>query len=113
MIICIYIGCEAKKLWFLIRHGTRNPTTKKIETMINDLPKIQEAVLNNCRVRQCHLTEEQRKSFADWKLTITNNEAALLVTEGENELIGLAERYQSRFPELMPEEYSNDTYKVF
>jgi len=35
-----------------------------------------------------------------------------LAVEGENEMIDLGERYQARFPYLMPETFNNQTYKV-
>lgn len=35
-----------------------------------------------------------------------------LTHEGEDELMELAERFQKRFPELLPETYSNSSFKV-
>lgn len=48
-----------------------------------------------------------------WKLKFTKDDMMNLAKEGENEMIDLGERYQSRFPTIMPETYHKKSYKVF
>lgn len=111
-IIYLYVGCEAKKLWLLMRHGTRYPSERNFQALNSKIPMIKEAILNKCKAGQCLLTEEQLKYFVDWKFNVEINQAVLLAPEGKNELIQLAKRFQSRFPTLLPKQYTNDTYKV-
>ncbi|XP_034951707.1 multiple inositol polyphosphate phosphatase 1-like [Chelonus insularis] len=103
--------CEAQKIWFLIRHGTRFPSKKIIEEINNKLPALKQKILDNCKFKECFLNEKQLKNLIDWNLNIQEDQAMILANEGKNELIGLAERYQSRFPKLLPEKYKNSTYK--
>jgi multiple inositol-polyphosphate phosphatase/2,3-bisphosphoglycerate 3-phosphatase len=35
-----------------------------------------------------------------------------LAHEGEDEMVELAERFQNRFPQILPEVYTNSTFKV-
>lgn len=43
----ICLGCEATKIWSLVRHGTRNPNLKLIDRMKTRLPEIRDAILEN------------------------------------------------------------------
>lgn len=47
-----------------------------------------------------------------WTPQIDESEHKILAHEGENEMLELGERYQNRFPEVLPEIYSNSSYKV-
>ncbi|KAK0160827.1 hypothetical protein PV328_008194 [Microctonus aethiopoides] len=102
--------CEAKKIWLVIRHGTRYPG-KKIASMMNELLNIQANILDNCQRYGCPLNDIQRRRLAKWKLTFSKHDKMHLHSVGQDELIALGERFQSRFPQLMPEKYSNDSYK--
>ncbi|KAK0174779.1 hypothetical protein PV327_010509 [Microctonus hyperodae] len=103
-------NCEAKKIWLVIRHGTRYPG-KKIMSMTNHLLDLQENILYNCQRYGCPLNYIQQKRFAEWKLTFFEHDKMRLHSVGQDELIALGERFQSRFPQLMPEIYSNHSYK--
>ncbi|CAK9812393.1 Multiple inositol polyphosphate phosphatase 1 [Anthophora quadrimaculata] len=106
-----YSGCEPKKIWLVIRHGTRYPGKKYISSMIERLPQLQKIILDNYERNKTDLTEEDAASFKDWKISFNEDDIMKLAEEGENELIDLGERYQSRFPTLMPEVYDNQTYR--
>lgn len=80
---------------------------------MNQLLNIQANILDNCQRYGCPLNDIQRKRLAKWKLTFSKHDKMHLHSVGQDELIALGERFQSRFPQLMPEKYSNDSYKVY
>lgn len=46
--ICLYVlGCEPKKIWMMIRHGTRNPSDNHIVLMKTRLPQIRRLILKS------------------------------------------------------------------
>ncbi|XP_063973930.1 multiple inositol polyphosphate phosphatase 1 [Diachasmimorpha longicaudata] len=102
--------CKAKKIWLMIRHGTRNPGNSVIKSL-GELVRIKEGVIKQCDSGNCGLTKKQLKRLRDWKTDLKDGDEMRLTEEGENEMIGLGERFQERFPELMPEKYDNKTFK--
>lgn len=80
--------------------------------MIDELPRIQRIILKNYANNATNLPADVAALFEQWNLQITQHDMMKLAPEGENEMIDLGERYQARFPSLMPEAYSNETYKV-
>ena len=80
--------------------------------MIETLPKLQKIILDNYKESKTECTEEDIDLFKEWKITFTEDDVMKLAEEGEDEMIDIGERYQSRFPTLMPEIYDNQTYKV-
>ncbi|XP_057320410.1 multiple inositol polyphosphate phosphatase 1-like [Microplitis mediator] len=103
-------GCEAKKMWLLIRHGTRYPS-KEVLNKMEQLVELRDKILVNCNASNCNLTDKQLTNLANWQFSIDKNKEMALAEEGGVEMRGLAERYQSRFPGLMPDKYDNRTYK--
>lgn len=69
--------------------------------------------MNNISVTGDGLFKSQLEDFKNWKYELTTSDAKKLTTEGKREMIDLAERMQSRFPTLLPSEYSNSTYNVW
>ncbi|XP_014478398.1 PREDICTED: multiple inositol polyphosphate phosphatase 1-like isoform X2 [Dinoponera quadriceps] len=108
-----YSGCVEKKIWLLLRHGTRYPGKKYIPRMLEELPKLQHIILENYENGKTRLSANDAILFKEWRPKLTLNDMMKLTTEGENEMISLGERYQARFPSLMPEIYSNQTYKFY
>ncbi|XP_026670579.1 multiple inositol polyphosphate phosphatase 1 isoform X2 [Ceratina calcarata] len=106
-----YPGCEPKKIWLILRHGARYPGKKHISNLIKRLPQIQKLILKNYASNKTKLSKEIIDSFIQWEITFTEDDVMKLVEEGENEMIDISERYQSRFPSLMPEIYDNQTYR--
>lgn len=81
--------------------------------MINELPQLQHIILKNYETNTTSLSADDAALFKKWKLSLTQRDMMKLATEGENEMIDLGERYQARFPSLMPETYNNQSYKVY
>ncbi|XP_043496791.1 multiple inositol polyphosphate phosphatase 1-like [Polistes fuscatus] len=106
-----YPGCVPKKIWLILRHGTRYPGKKHVSHMTKDLLKLKEIILNNYKMNETNLSHDIIINLANWKMRFTENDTMNLAEEGENEMIDLGERYQSRFPTIMPETYDNKTYK--
>lgn len=106
-----YPGCISRKIWLILRHGTRYPGKKYIPSMIEKLPKLQKIILDNYKENESEFTDEDIDLFKGWKITFNEDDIMKLAEEGENEMIDIGERYQSRFPTLMPEIYDNQTYR--
>ncbi|XP_018045713.1 PREDICTED: multiple inositol polyphosphate phosphatase 1-like [Atta colombica] len=106
-----YPDCVEKKIWLIFRHGTRYPGKKYIPRMIEDLPELQHVILKNYKNGATNLSADEAALFKKWKLSFTQGNMMKLAVEGENEMIDLGERYQARFPSLMPETFNNQTYK--
>lgn len=106
------LGCTPKKIWLVIRHGTRYPGKEYVRSMIKKLPELQQIILDSYAKNETQLIDDVATLLSEWKVTFTEDDIKNLTEEGENEMIDLAERYQSRFPSLMPEVYDNQTYKV-
>lgn len=58
------------------------------------------------------LCDDSVMKLKKWASQIDDSEHKILAHEGENEMLELAERYQNRFPEVLSEKYSNNSYKV-
>lgn len=50
--------------------------------------------------------------FKKWKFTMAIDDDKKLAHEGEEEMLLMAERMQSRFPDLFDSAYSNTSYRV-
>jgi hypothetical protein len=46
-VLSLLSGCEARALWQLVRHGTRNPGDDDIELMRSRGPELRDAVVEN------------------------------------------------------------------
>lgn len=58
------------------------------------------------------MTNKDLELFRNWKITVAPENDRKLTPEGEQEMLLLAERMQTRFPELFENAYSNATYTV-
>ncbi|XP_041977537.1 multiple inositol polyphosphate phosphatase 1-like [Aricia agestis] len=106
----IYPGCEAKKVWMLLRHGTRQPSTKDINNINIKLKDLKLEILSQ-NIEKVILSKEQLKIFENWDINLSPEEQKFLTYEGQDEMILTAERMQKRFPKIITEEYSNKTYQ--
>ncbi|KAK9888116.1 hypothetical protein WA026_000389 [Henosepilachna vigintioctopunctata] len=106
-----YPGCTASKLWMIVRHGTRNPSRSFIESMKHRLPTIRDFILKNNPISSDVLHNSDLSSFQKWESKLSKKDAKKLTVEGENEMINIAERMQSRFPTLLRNVYSNTSFK--
>ncbi|XP_075220701.1 multiple inositol polyphosphate phosphatase 1-like [Lycorma delicatula] len=103
-------GCIPVKIWLLIRHGSRTPSKSNINFMRTVLPAIRHHILYNHMIGKGELSEETINMFKDWSMVIPKK-PKLLTEYGKKEMFDLAERYQKRFPELLPDIYSTIHYQ--
>ncbi|XP_016976716.1 multiple inositol polyphosphate phosphatase 1 [Drosophila rhopaloa] len=104
-----YAGCHPTRIWSIIRHGTRNPSESVILKAQNRLSEIKKLILDQPKPPICSAELKKLRHWSWNHLNATEDEK-LLVAEGEDELIELAERMQHRFPDLLPELYSPEWY---
>lgn len=104
-------GCEPRKVWMVIRHGSRYPSSETLLKM-RKLNQIRDDILDNHGRKRGRLCSDCLSKLTEWSLKVDPKESKILVHEGEDEMIELAERFQKRFPQLFPDDYHNNTYKV-
>ncbi|XP_041447911.1 multiple inositol polyphosphate phosphatase 1-like [Drosophila obscura] len=102
-------GCHPTRIWSVIRHGTRNPSKKVILRAQQRLVELQQRLLSQPHPNLCPAEMEQLRNWSWGHLNAVEDEK-LLVAEGEDELIELAERMQLRFPALLPDMYDPAWY---
>ncbi|XP_030381090.1 multiple inositol polyphosphate phosphatase 1-like [Scaptodrosophila lebanonensis] len=103
-----YAGCHPTRIWSTIRHGTRNPSKEVILQAKERLTALKDQLLQQTQPNLC-VDELEQLSRWSWQ-DIDGNDEKLLVAEGEDELIELAERMQLRFPTLLPDLYDPQWY---
>lgn len=96
----------------IIRHGTRNPGAKMIRKMRERLPELKEEILENHKNDIGNICKGDLKYLYGWLPHVEEIHEKHLTYEGEDEMVELAERFQKRFPNILPETYSNSSYKV-
>lgn len=97
----------------MIRHGTRFPNKKDIKKMKKTLAEVQEKIIKNFEKSKSEFSPEVINRLSGWEFKVEKKQAVELTEEGENELIDLAERMQSRFPGLFVENYKRELFKVW
>ncbi|XP_075969758.1 multiple inositol polyphosphate phosphatase 1-like isoform X2 [Anticarsia gemmatalis] len=104
-----YPDCKDSKIWMIIRHGTRLPNSKDI-TAAQSLIDLRDEILLQHTSGKGQLTKEQLKRLEDWTSDIDVDHGKYLTTEGQFEMIDLADRMQNRFPHAIKQKYSNKTF---
>lgn len=107
-----FLGCVAKQLWLMSRHGTRNTGTKDMIKMKEKLPLIFKDIKLNHKEGRGSLCEDDINNLEDWEFIANVTEDKFLVREGFLELKGLGRRFQKRFPTLLSKPYVNESYEV-
>ncbi|XP_037050361.1 multiple inositol polyphosphate phosphatase 1 [Bradysia coprophila] len=103
-----YQGCQPRRIWSVIRHGTRNPKRKVIYAINVHLANVRNHIIDQRNPKLCpHDLERLR----NWRSQVNVDEEKHLTYEGSDELLQLAERIQNRFPSLLPEQYDQQLYK--
>lgn len=105
-----YPGCQPKKIFGLIRHGTRTPGARASTEIENVLSEMKLVILernNNFFRGICDGAYDHMKN---WTLTMDTNGEKYLTYEGRNEMVLLAKRLQKRFPSLLPSTFQNETF---
>ncbi|XP_075221008.1 multiple inositol polyphosphate phosphatase 1-like isoform X2 [Lycorma delicatula] len=106
-----YSGCVPKKIWAIIRHGTREPTTEVAHVMNERLHFLKQVIVSKIDSGEATLCPEVKESFEKWVLNVHGPQ--YLTTEGANEMLLLGKRTRLRFPDLLSDKYSNTTYKFY
>nr|CAI5859808.1 unnamed protein product [Callosobruchus analis] len=106
-----YDGCEPKKAWMVVRHGTRNPKATTIVGMKERLPLIKQKILESSNFPNEYVKNRDLDLFKKWKPSVDPRDEKKLTHEGEEEMLLLAERMQTRFPDVFDNVYSNTTYR--
>ncbi|CAG7786592.1 unnamed protein product [Allacma fusca] len=101
-------GCSARQIWILNRHGTRNPGDEDIIAMQTILPKLRDLIVKQSS--EGKLCEAELERIKSWETTLNVSEANYLVKQGYLELAEISHRFQNRFPELFPKEFSNASF---
>lgn len=92
-----------------MRHGTRYPKKSVIHAINNHLTSIRNEIFEKRKPNLCPKDFERLRS---WNSQLNVDEEKHLTLEGNDELLQLAERIQNRFPLLLPEQFSENFYKV-
>jgi multiple inositol-polyphosphate phosphatase/2,3-bisphosphoglycerate 3-phosphatase len=58
------------------------------------------------------LCNEEIAALQAWSPHVEEADQKRLAHEGEDEMVELAERFQNRFPQILPDVYTNSTFKV-
>lgn len=109
--------CSPKKIWLLNRHGTRLPEIDDIVKM-SEIPNDLEDIISNYnkgkQPKEGALCDEDFELLKNWKWdpNITVEFDEYLTDQGWNDLKGIAQAYQTVFPQLFPSYYSNAKYYV-
>lgn len=89
-----YPNFEPKKVWAVLRHGTRLPS-KKVISRYNGLINIRDELLEKSKL----LSDKQRAAFERWKpMDIKLDHQKFLTKQGEQEHLLLGSRFRERFP---------------
>lgn len=103
-------GCTPIHLNLVARHGTRNPTKKRMRQLENLASHIQELVRDAEEKNLAHnIPAWLRGWMSPWKGKAKGGE---LISEGEDELYDLGIRTRERFPELFSQDYHPDIYRL-
>ncbi|CAH1401394.1 unnamed protein product [Nezara viridula] len=105
-----YPGCYPVKIFGIIRHGTRTPGNKvinKVKQIISTV-KLSIDTKDTISFLKGLLWKSQAKK--EWSSLLSSDSEKFLTTEGENEMMLLAQRFQNRFPSLLPTMFSNNSY---
>ncbi|XP_014272673.1 multiple inositol polyphosphate phosphatase 1 [Halyomorpha halys] len=105
-----YPGCYPVKIFGIIRHGTRTPGNK----VINKVKQIISTVKLSSHTKDAFAFLEgilwKSQAKKKWSSLLNTGPEKILTTEGENEMMLLAHRFQNRFPSLLPKIFSNSSY---
>ena len=99
-------NCKPSKFWLISRHGTRYPSKKGVEALINMIPEI----LNKIDLGQTELCDKDLELLKSWKPDVTIADTKRLHAEGEKELTLMAERFADNFPNLLKQKYDPNKF---
>lgn len=110
------LNCKPTKMWFLNRHGTRNPSAKTIRNM-QKLEDIRDKIIKNYEERKSGpmiggLCPADKSLLKMWKLNknITENYASFLTFQGWQDMKFLAKNYQRNFENILDKQYDETKF---
>lgn len=96
-----YDGCVPKRIWSVIRHGTRTPGPETAESIRTRLLTIRDLIVSYSR---------NSEPFRKWKPHRELDDQKRLTKMGQEEMLSLGKRFRNRFPNMLSSEWSNETY---
>ncbi len=103
-------GCEPRQFWLISRHGTRYPSKRGLQAIVERLPETAAEIAKAVRDGRSPLCEETASMLEGWRPGASLEDEKNLHAEGELEMGLLAERFQSRFPALISQDYHPELF---
>ncbi len=104
--------CNPSKFWLLGRHGTRLPSVLDLGRILEHNERLHRDIVSNYGNGRTSLCASDWNLINQWMFNpnVTLEVNMNLTASGWNELEGIAQRYQSLFPTLLPSTYSPNDY---
>lgn len=104
--------CNPSKIFMITRHGARLPTADDISLMQQRVDELRSEILTNYNNGRTSICAADIELIRNWSFDseIITERALDLVDAGWNEMIELAQRYQSAFPSIFSSPYSPNDY---
>lgn len=105
--------CRPVKFWMLSRGGTQTPSVDQINAMRTLSEDLRSRVERSSDQGRSQLCRQDLERILNWRFNETVTEARFwdLTGTGWDELRGLATRYQSAFPTLLPATYNQAQFR--
>lgn len=105
-------SCTPSKFWLIGRTGARSPPNDELGPILEHSETLHGNILRNYDSGRTSLCASDIALIRDWKFdpNMTFDNEQYLTVAGWNEVQGIAERYQSVFPTLLPSNYSLSHY---
>ena len=94
-------GCEPRMLWYLGRHGARNPSDGEIEDYGERGPVLQERILAAGALGEGEMCEEDYINIGEYTFDLTAEDHKVLMESGKEEQRRLGSRWIRRLPSLL------------
>ncbi|KAG8227381.1 hypothetical protein J437_LFUL000389 [Ladona fulva] len=103
-------GCEPAQIWFVTRHGTRNPSDDELRPL-QELNPLRDEIMRNHDLRNNgELCYGDRENLKKWQLRTGKTMENTLTSQGQSEMRLLARRMRTNFPSLFREGYMEDKF---
>ena len=64
-------GCSPEMIWFLARHGTRNPSVDIINDIAEKLPRLRDKIVNAWQEGRGNMKEKDIQKMINWSFNLT------------------------------------------
>ncbi|XP_044741107.1 multiple inositol polyphosphate phosphatase 1-like [Chrysoperla carnea] len=109
-------NCKPVKLWTVIRHGIRLQQTDEVQSLQNDLPKMQQEIVENYEKKtyKSGLCEQDFNNIRNWKLDslVSVDNSFRLSDSGAQQMAELADRFRRDYSSLFDFPCSDKNYLV-